>query len=194
MSNLCRSPNFYVDPTTTQIIETGSRTYPYRTIKPVFVELLNHHAHSDRNFTIYLKENKEVYLEEDVNYILNITSVAFNTFADDSTSTPGRATLKLTTAEQPGISAKAAFHILVNTDLRLDQKLAEGSFSDLEILRLMSPFVSIRVVRGSISFTNINLESDFTSSSDGKYPTFLILLDTFIFLINLQEHMFKIGK
>ena len=44
--NFCRSFDYYVDIMSDQIIELGSRQYPFKDLHSVFVELVNHHSNT----------------------------------------------------------------------------------------------------------------------------------------------------
>ena len=59
---ICRSNTYYVNPESTEIIELGTLEYPYKSIKYVFVEILNLHANSDRTINVILKEGTTDYI------------------------------------------------------------------------------------------------------------------------------------
>ena len=44
--NFCKSFDYYVDITSDQTIELGSKAYPFKDLHSVFIELVNYHAHS----------------------------------------------------------------------------------------------------------------------------------------------------
>ena len=49
---VCRDLNYYINPSSQQIIELGTKTYPYKNIGLPFVEILNYHSHSNRTITV----------------------------------------------------------------------------------------------------------------------------------------------
>ena len=151
-----------------------------KTISPIFTELLHIHAHSDKNFTINMKENSKIYVEEDQIYILNITQITLRSYGSDG-STADRATLVQTFSPQ-SISGQTKFHILPNTTLSLSPDLW-SSLTDAEQQAVASPGTCFKVIRSSIKFMDINVESDFKYTSTG----------VFIYPIYLQHHQLVFG-
>ena len=123
------------------------------------------------------KENVSIYLNDNVNYILNITSVNLTSYSDVSSS-PARATLIPTQITLPTKSSKVAFSILANTDLQLSSVIQKGSFSNYEKQLIASSIVSFRVVRSTLFMKNINAIREYV---DYYYQAI------FCFLIFLQD-------
>ena len=44
--SFCRGFDYYVDITSDQTIELGSKQYPFKDLESVFVELANHHSNT----------------------------------------------------------------------------------------------------------------------------------------------------
>ena len=128
-------------------------------------------------------ENTEVYLEDDSNYIFNLTSVRLTSYAQNVTVAK-RATLIATSAVQSGLSGQSAFNILKNTDLRISEIIASGDFTEREKLYIETSPVTIMSVRTTIQVDNLNIISDFEASNK----------DIFLFLINLQHKAVIMGK
>ena len=153
---ICRGNNFYVDPESSSILEIGSRENPYRSMKPLTSEILNHHSNQDKEINIYLKENTMTYIEDQTNYFINISTISISSYSETSDS-PAKATLMGTRIQQSGISKKAAFTILQNTDLKLDEIITESGINDHEIGQLLSESKTIYFDRCNFYLDNLNV-------------------------------------
>lgn len=153
-------------------------------MKAVFSEILNYFSHSDKEITIYLKENTNVYLEDELNYLLNMTSVTITSYSE-VTTTAERATLIGTRIAQPGINTNASFSILQNTDIRLSAKISEGTLTAEEIAVIGSSIVTVTVVRTSLFLNNIDCIREVV---DYEYSS------TFFHFVYLQDKWFDSRK
>ena len=84
--SICRSFEFYIDPLSPEIIELGTISYPYKSMRAISSEILNIFSHLNVNITIYLKENTTVYISDYTSYFLNITSIKIMSYSADSFS------------------------------------------------------------------------------------------------------------
>ena len=126
---VCRHFNYYVNPESTKIIELGTKAHPFKNIALPFVEILNYLSHSDRNITIFVKENTNNLLLWESNYIINITMVTVETYTESGNSTPNYATLLIKDAGVTKLTSKTVFNILKDTDLRLNSILKTDQIS-----------------------------------------------------------------
>ena len=128
---VCRHFNYYVNPESTKIIELGTKAHPFKNIALPFVEILNYFSHSDRNLTVFVKEKTNNLLMWRSNYIINITMVTVESYAESEEDIPNYANLIIKNADVTKLTSKTVFNILKNIDLRLssilktDQILAE---------------------------------------------------------------------
>ena len=53
LTNFCRRPVYYIDPSSDKILELGTQNYPYRTIRPVFVEILKYFSHQEISVSVF---------------------------------------------------------------------------------------------------------------------------------------------
>jgi hypothetical protein len=173
-----------VDPESHEMIELGTQTYPYKSLRSVFSEINNQFAHSDSNLFINIKEGTKVFLEDDINFLINITSVTIQSYSDSSEE-PLRATIVATKFEQASQSKKTAFNILAHSDIDLDKSVSSGSLSSYEKALIGSTTVTITLVRGSLYINNIDAVRDVI---DRDYSAI------FIFSIYLQTSWLSIGK
>jgi hypothetical protein len=95
-------------------------------------ELTSFMVHQEVNVTMYLKD---VYVQDDSLYIVNITQLNIRSHPDYSEA-DRRAVVIPTEFEQPGISQKARFHVLQSIQFPLLVALATGSFSDQEMFQI----------------------------------------------------------
>ena len=129
---ICRSFNYYVDPDGANIIELGTKTYPFKNIGLPFVEVLNYHSHTDRTITVYVKENTENFMLYKSNYIIDITQVTVESYAESSFDTPAYAIIYMKNSGVTLLNPKTVFNILSNTDLRLDSVVQTSEIDEAE--------------------------------------------------------------
>ena len=136
-------------------------------MKPLMSEILNHHSNQDKEISIYIKENTNMYLEDETNYIINITKVSLTSYSD-SGSDPIMATLYPTKTVQSGENKKTAFSILQNTDLDLDKVITESDMTVAEIGRIQIGDVTILLLRSNFEMSNIEVKKDYSDSEIGS--------------------------
>ena len=176
ISSYCRNLNYYIDPTSEESIELGTKEYPYRTIAPVFAEVLKHVSHHDYSIYVWIKEETTVFIEDSKIHIINMTKVNFSTYSE-SDDPPKYATLMATDSSVENLSAKAAFHVIKNMTLDVASVISAGNFSDTELEVLGREGETFHVSRTSISFSNFYWRRQASNSTSGR----------FIFLSYLQD-------
>ena len=154
-------------------MELGTRTHPYKSSRSMFSELLNHHSNQDKTITIYIAENQNFYIEDDFNYILNITNVTITSYSDIS-DTPGKAILTPTEIQQLSMSKKTKFSLLSNTDLRLTEVINNSSYTDSEKASLDILQVTFHILRSNVYFDNIDITREVVDY--GKETTLINLI------------------
>jgi hypothetical protein len=83
ISKVWRSLNYYIDPNSDSVVELGTQAHPYKDLASVFLELENYHSNTDRNITIFLKEESNNYIGLNSSRILNITQVKLTTYPEN---------------------------------------------------------------------------------------------------------------
>ena len=164
-----------MDPTSSSVLEIGSRKHPYKSMRALMSEILNHYSNQDREIEIYLKENTRIYMEDSTNFIINITKVKMTSYSDFG-DTIGMATLIPTKIRQSGESKKSAFSIIKNSELDLERIIAETNITLTEIDRILDETVTLKLVRSSFEMSNIEVKHeniDSQSSSLFLSPIFL---------------------
>ena len=114
-----------MDSTSTEIIELGTKAYPYKNIGLPFVEILNYHAHSDHNVTVKVKEFTENQMLYQRNYIVNMTQVIVETYSESGIGTPGYANITVMNKNVRLLSQKSVFNIMKHTTLLLNDSLGK---------------------------------------------------------------------
>ena len=189
ISSVCRGFDYYVDPTSTAVIELGTLQYPFKSLGFVFVELLNFHANTPRIINVHLKENTQNYVDLNFNFIINITTITISPYSTTS-STPSKATIvagEVNDPTQANITAyysnTTVFNILLNTKLNKEKQIFSSSLlSWLELLYLPKQTQVFMVHKSNFTIDNIVLKSTF-NDINSKY--------VFIFLIYLQNRNFR---
>ena len=129
-----RSFNYYVNPNSQEIIELGTKAYPYKNIGLPFVEILNYHSHSNNSINIYVMENTDNYMLWNSNYIINITSVSVQSYSLISTSTQKYANIYIKNKDVSMFANKTIFWILKDNTLKLNDKINNELIMNEEIL------------------------------------------------------------
>ena len=94
-----RNYEYYIDPFSSESIELGTLSYPYRSMVSANSEILNLHSHSNASITIYIKNT---YIKEGELNFYNISSISIKSHPDLS-ETLKKAVLIPTPIDQPGI-------------------------------------------------------------------------------------------
>ena len=150
INSVCRSLKFYVDPQSTEVMEFGTKQYPYRYFKYVSSEILNQFSHKDVEITIYLKEGTDVYIREGDTFFLNITKVKVSSYSD-GVNAPDYVRIVPTSITQPSDSKRAAFNILSHTNSNVNEAIAKGSFTATELGLIFSTPTTFVLVRSGFS-------------------------------------------
>ena len=145
----------------------------------VMFEISNHHSNQEKDINIYVKEKTKIYLEDNTNYIINITNVRITSYSDSEDS-PGMAMIIPTKVSQSNRSQKSAFSILRNSELNLIQIIAESGITDYE-KQFFNREGTITIVRSSFEMSNVEVTNLDPSSSI-----------RFFLPIYLQQKMMKI--
>ena len=181
MFPVCRSPDYYVDPFSQESIELGTQKYPYRSISSVNSEIINFHSHTNVTINIY---TKSTYIQQDTLKFFNMSAVSIMSHPDLQIINK-KAVIIPTTVPQVGIFEKSAFHLLNFTTLNVQMAIGLGSFTQFEMLLMITPKISLMPIRTSLSLIGIDIYSDETITDSTK---------TFILPIFLQEKGVKISK
>lgn len=144
-----RSNEYYINPESDEIVELGTKKYPFKNIGLVFVELLNLRSHSDVEITI------------------NITSVTIQTYSIYSTS-PGSATLFVRQYEIDMFNEETTFNILINNTLSLSTILNSSSITDAQRTLLSSTDTTLFLFSSNLSLTNLRLQGDLDNDSQAS--------------------------
>ncbi|CAI2369157.1 unnamed protein product [Moneuplotes crassus] len=178
IGRICRTLKFYVDPEVDSIIELGTFKYPYRTFKSVASEILNHYSNTKAEVEIFLKDG---YIEMDMLYFINMTSVKITTHPDYQLLNK-RAQISFTSKAQHEISKKARFHLLKDTSISHEEFINKDELSEREISELSKTKVGIMLARTSIEISEI----DFHASDLGFFCVPIYLQEKQVKLYNLD--------
>lgn len=167
---MCRGFDYYVDPTSSSVVELGTKQFPYKSLGLVFVELLNFHANSNRTINVYLKEMTTNYIDLDVNFVINMNTVNIKPYSLTSSS-PSKATIVAGEANSPNqsnitayFSSSTTFNILKSSELRKTQQIVMNSYLSVSEITSLSLYGKvINVDRSNFTITNITISSAFDS-------------------------------
>ena len=151
-------------------------------MKALMSEILNYHSNQDKEIDIYVKEKTRIYMEDETNFIINITKVTITSYSE-SDDIPAMSILVPTKTPQSGQSKKSAFSILKNVDLDLDRIFSISNVTDYEINLAMNEAATIKLVRSSLEMSNFEVHREY----ENPYS-----IDLFILPIYLQDKSVKI--
>ena len=178
-----RSLDYFIDPSSTKILELGTQMYPFRSLYPAFFEIMKFHSHTQREVTVFIKEGTENTVEDSTIYVINLKLVTINTYSD-LLIPGGVATIITTDVPQVEINPKAAFHIIKNSSIDLNLIISQGSFSTTELLVIGKSGAAFEVIRTSITINNIICRRKASSTKTG----------VFLYLIYLQYRTMTLSK
>ena len=185
-----RSLDYYVDPSSIENIELGTKQYPYRSLKSANFEILNFFSHSDKDIFIYMKDS---YIEDGNSNYFNMSSVTVQSHPD-VLANGRKAMLVPTSIYQPSLMDKTLFQLLSLPDelsfshqisYKTFEIIGVGTFTDIELGLLLIEDLSIRAVRTSFSLLDIDIYSESSKAQDERL---------FLIPIYLQTKSLKIGK
>ena len=127
-------------------------------MKPAFVEILNYYSNKDTSVMIYLKKGNRLYLEDGTTNLMNITNITIASYSD-ILDIPDRATIIPTRIPQLD-TGRTVLHILNDFDLKLDEVIAEGGYTDSELLLLDNSQVTFQILRSSVYIDDVNFERE----------------------------------
>ena len=168
LSEICRTPNFYIDPQVSQIIELGTQKYPYKHAGLVFSEIINQFSHKNVNISIYFKEKSSLYVQDSTAFFLNITSVSINTYSDSSTSSQ-RATIIPVSYSLSSKNQKAQFSIIKSSTINLQSVISSGSFTTSEINYINKGRTTFMISRSNFQISNIDGYKDSSNINFDSY-------------------------
>jgi len=114
LDSFWRTLEYYIDSSSEQWIELGTKGFPYRSLHQAFIEIISQFSNSEANITIYIKEKTTNYLEDSKIFLINIPSVSIQTYSEYG-ETPGSATIITTDSEVEILSSKALFNLVKST-------------------------------------------------------------------------------
>jgi hypothetical protein len=158
--NFWRNPKIYVNPDSSNFMQLGTKEFPFRSLGSTFIELVNYHSHRDIEIKILIKEGTFNYVLDDMNFIVNTTSVKLSTYDENEISLK-KATLILTNTSQIMYEAKSLFTLHSNSTLRLMEQIEAGQFTKKEVQSISRGRVSIFVLRSNFSIENLSIIRDY---------------------------------
>ena len=186
----CRNKEYYIDSTSQQILELGTKAFPYRTIKPVFSEILKHISHQQISISVFLKENTNTFLEDSSAFIINITAINIQSYSD-TINIPDKATIITTESAQPGLSGRAAFNIVKDVSQNISAVILGKPFLDYELKFIGRTGDGFQVVRSTIALENIIARRQAIDKMNGVFIYLLYLQQSYLILSKKLNLMFR---
>jgi hypothetical protein len=158
--NFWRNSKIYVDPDSLNFMQLETKEFPFKSLGSAFNELVNYHSHRDIETDILIKEGTFSYVLDDMNFIINTTSVKLSTYDSNQISLK-KSTLILTNTTQIMYEAKSLFTLHSNSTLKLMEQIEAGQFTKKEVQSISRGRVSIFVLRSNFSIENMSIIRDY---------------------------------
>ena len=123
-------------------------------------------------------------MEDGTNYILNITNVTITTYTDQFSIT-SKAKVVPTLIPQSVHSKRTAFSLLNETDLKLNEKISEGDYTETEVFQLSNAQTTLFSVRSNTYINNIDIEREAIDTS---------LTTIFLQIVYFQDKMIQMSN
>jgi hypothetical protein len=101
---LCRSYEYFIDPTSKSVVELGTIDHPYKDFESVMVEILNFHTNNQRTINIYIMEDVITYWVIAESYFSDITLVNVQSYSK-ITAVPNKANIVGVTSTSHRVAA-----------------------------------------------------------------------------------------
>ena len=111
-----KSANIYVDPTSSSIIELGTKSDPYKNLVLAFLDALNIFSHQNVTLNIYVKENTILPVTIGSMYIINTPKVNIAVYTDSGTN-PRQSTIVFLDTSIALMSKRTLFNILSSANV-----------------------------------------------------------------------------
>lgn len=110
-----RSTEYYVNPNSLQLLELGTKEYPYKDVNLAFLEVYNIHSNSARDIIISVMENTENYFKSHFLMIINTTSVKVESYSEYYPDDPKKANFIVTDLPLNLTTVRTHFNIMNDT-------------------------------------------------------------------------------
>jgi hypothetical protein len=188
---VCRGFNYYVDSLSSEVVELGTNTYPYKDLSAVFVELVNLHGGTTRNTTVFIKADTINYLYLRQNPIVGMSNITFTSYSEDGSSN-SKATIIGTdnTTLTAAYVIPTMFNIMSNkTKLLSDLFTKIGGYSELVKGTVESEFSVFVFSSSNVTFLNMNCITSHKSVASRYY--FFRLIKPKLGLFEVKNCFFK---
>ncbi|CAI2363468.1 unnamed protein product [Moneuplotes crassus] len=156
IDKICRTLSIYIDPGSQKLLELGTLEFPYRTFKSAASEIINHYSNTNLEVKLFIKDG---FIEMDTFYFINMTRIIITAHPDYQLSYR-RAQISFTSQHQHGISKKASFHLLKNTNINYNDVIKIGQFGEREMSSLSKINVGIVLARTNLEIFDVDIHSN----------------------------------
>jgi len=80
IQEFCWGSDYFIDPTSTSVIELGTLKFPYKSVSFAFIEIFNFWTDFDQEIWIQIKENTLNQLKQQAHYVLNLKNLTLTTY------------------------------------------------------------------------------------------------------------------
>ena len=168
IDSVWRDLSYYIDPSSEKLMELGTKDFPFRTILPAFLEIMELFSNSENEITIYIKENTTVYIEDSTIFLLDIGFLMIDVYRDFN-SDNNLANIITTDSSIIKFSKKAAFNIMKDSTIDIQNKILQGNFTTEEIAIIGREGDTFQLVRSSLSIKNIIVRREAASILSGLF-------------------------
>lgn len=164
-NKFCRSLTLYVDPNSVEILELGTKKYPYKYFGLAFVEIFNYLGGvDDRDIKVLVRAESTNYLKHGKHALRDLRKVSFNTYDVDETGNvvegTGRAKIIIREKDEVLVeefSPKSRFNVLHSLDLATPVGWSIGSYDTFSIYKTNTEWENLDFSHELTSDTDISL-------------------------------------
>ena len=184
-----KSTNIYVDPTSSSIIELGTKSDPYKNLVLAFLDALNIFSHQNVTLNIYVKENTILPVTIGSMYIINTPKVNIVTYTDSGTN-PRQSTIVFLDTSVALMSKRTLFNILSSANVTPTSAISNSTLTASEQSSLQTKNIGFMINRWDFYMSNFKIITNFTSDATSFTLMKAVYLQTKT--INITNVDFKI--
>lgn len=169
--NVCRGFEYFINTLSIETVELGTLEYPFKEINSAFLELVNIHANTNRNISIYVLEDTINYIRLKTAYVLNINNVTLTTYSKSALISSKATIIGVDSDSYSSIFGESTlFNIIKNTTLLVNKQLAANlAIDEFERGTVSGEYAVILIQRSNFRMSQLDIISMYNSITSTYY-------------------------
>ena len=156
----CRGYDYYVNPDSTEILELGTKQYPYKNLMLPFIEIFNFHSNNPNiEINIYVYERSYLEISFRKINIINIFKVNLYSYTEIEDE-PAKVELVVRDTEIDYWNVKTRFNILANSVIDFESQSTNRTQEQIDLFNQQE--VAITVSRANFKISGFAIYCNFT--------------------------------